>query len=129
MRHIVKTTVVLCLLTSGLSGCATHSTSLYRWGEYENLIYSMYIEPGTADPRTQVNTLTADIQKAAAQGKAVPPGVHAHLGFMYALLGNTGLSQREFIEEKTLFPESAAFIDGMMNRALANKENNNAPTE
>lgn len=123
---LLKTIFILTILSSGITGCATRNANLYHWGEYENLIYSMYIEPGTADPRTQVNTLTADIQKAADYGKAVPPGVHAHLGFMYALLGNSGLSQDAFNEEKALFPESAVFIDGMMKRALANKETTHA---
>ena len=109
-----------------LAGCATNQNTLYYWGEYETLIHDMYLEPGTADTNTQVQKLTADIQKAEANGKAVPPGVYAHLGFMYALLGNLGLSEDAFNEEKARFPESTVFIDGMMKRAMKNKEANHA---
>jgi len=101
-----------CLITSG---CVT-SESLYYWGEYENIIYQMYIEPGAADTAAQVAKLKEDINKASAAGKPVSPGLHAHLGYMYFMQGDTHAAALEFETEKKLFPESAKFIDGLMGR-------------
>jgi len=129
MNNKLKNYLLLSILMFGFSGCVPNKPTLYHWGEYENLVYDMYIEPGTADANTQVAKLTTDIQKAASHGKPVPPGIYAHLGFMYALLGNTGLSQDAFNEEKARYPESSVFIDGMMQRAKNNMETNNALTE
>ena len=104
--------LVSCLI---LTGCAT-SESLYFWGDYEDLVYQMYIEPGAADPATQTQKLKEDISKASAEGKPVPPGMHAHLGYMYFLQSDTHAAVREFETEKKLFPDSAKFVDGLMGR-------------
>ena len=126
MRSILKIALIISVASSFLAGCATNQSNLYYWGEYETLIHDMYLKPGTADPTAQVQKLTTDIQRAEARGKAVPPGVYAHLGFMYALLGNMALSKDAFTEEKNRFPEAAIFINGMMKRAMNNKEENHA---
>jgi hypothetical protein len=97
-----------------LNACA--SRDVYYWGHYEGLVYDMYAKPGEADPGTQVAQLTEDIDKAHAAGKPVPPGVHAHLGYVYYQQGNLGGAEQEFQTEKTLFPESASFIDGLLQR-------------
>lgn len=118
---IIKTNSVILFLavlsSSLLSGCMSQPT-MYYWGEYEGLIYSMYTEPGTAEPKVQIEKLTTDIQQAKDSGKKTPPGVHAHLGFMYAAEGNSKLAKEAFAQEKAMFPESSKFIDGMMKRAL-----------
>lgn len=103
--------VVSCLIM----GCAT-SQPLYYWGNYEEIIYQMYIKPGSADPGSQVQKLKEDVNKASSEGKLVPPGVHAHLGYMYFLQGNTHDALLEFEAEKKLFPESAKFVDGLTGR-------------
>jgi hypothetical protein len=99
-----------------LSGCAQQPKPLYHWGDYENLLYVMYTEPGSADPDMQIEKLTADIQQAHAKDLRIAPGIHAHLGYMYALKGNMASAKTEFIKEKQLYPESATFIDGMLAR-------------
>ncbi len=105
------------LLASG-AGCAK-PTSIYRWGVYENLIYNMYANPGEADPSTQIAQLTADIARTHAAGQRVPPGVHAHLGFLYYTQGQVDLAYQEFSTEKELFPESTTFVDGLLARMQA----------
>ncbi len=105
--------VAACLL----AGCVTQPKDTYYWGSYEQLIYDMYNKPGSADPALQIDKLTADINAAEQAGKPVPPGVHAHLGMMFAMQGNVEQSQAAFLQEKTLYPEAAVLIDGMMARA------------
>lgn len=112
MRALQRLLPVVALCA--LSGCA--SPGLYYWGHYEDLIYDTYAKPGTADSGTQVAKLTEDIDKAHAEGKAVPPGVHAQLGYVYYQQGNLGGAEHEFQTEKQLFPESTVFIDGLLKR-------------
>ncbi|NDY72282.1 DUF4810 domain-containing protein [Desulfobacter hydrogenophilus] len=105
-----------------MAGCATNK-EIYYWGEYEQLIHDAYIKPGSADPATQIEKLNADIQKSEAMGKRVAPGIYAHLGFLYAVEGKDSQSKAAFKQEQTLYPESNAFIEGMLNRARQNEEN------
>jgi hypothetical protein len=118
------------LLFSALAaGCVSAPKDHYYWGNYEALILAMYAEPGSADPVMQIERLAADLQQAESTGKPAPPGLHAHLGFLYAMNGNVSQAEAAFNEERELFPESAVFIDGMLERALQNREVSNEPPE
>ncbi len=110
------------LVASLVCGCATRQPPLYSWGDYEQLVYEMYAKPGKAEPGVQVAKLSRDITRAEARGRRVPPGVHAHLGYMYYLQGNRDAAQREFAAERELFPESAAFVDGLLTRLQENEQ-------
>jgi hypothetical protein len=99
-----------------LASACGQSPALYRWGEYESLVYDMYMRPGKADPTTQIARLNEDIERAEAQGQHVPPGVHAHLGYLYYGQGQRDAAYEQFTIEKTLFPESATFVDGILAR-------------
>lgn len=118
-RSMKAVMVMVALLF--LAGCAGKQTH-YHWGEYESIVQSMYVEPGSQDPATQIEKLTTDIQQAENKGKPVAPGIYAHLGFMYAIDGKVELSTAAFEQEKALYPESAIFIDGMLKRANMSKE-------
>lgn len=122
MNNRVRALVILAIFPYALTGCISHPKEGYYWGHYEQLIHDMYIKPGSADTSTQVQRLTQDIQQAQSVGKPIAPGIYAHLGFMYALKGNLSQAQDAFNEEKSLYPESAVFIDGMMSRALKERK-------
>ena len=104
-----------------LSACATNN-KLYYWGDYEPIIYDMYANPGAADPQTQIEKLSSTIQQAQNQDKQIAPGIYAHLGMIYAQVGDMGLAKEALNEEKALYPESAAFIDGMFSRMEKGKQ-------
>jgi hypothetical protein len=112
--------LIFCIIAGG---CATAPTEHYHWGNYEELLLAMYVESGTADPFTQIDKLTVDIQQAENTGKLVPPGLCAHLGMMYALNGDVSQAEAAFYKERELFPESGVFIDGMMARSFAQGKN------
>ncbi len=114
-------TAVISLLL--ISGCAPKNHSIYRWGVYEQLIYEMYAEPGKANPDTQLAILSADVERTLAEGKRVPPGVHAHLGYLYYLQGNKAVAINEFSTEQALFPESTIFIDRILKRLQGSNNN------
>jgi hypothetical protein len=98
-----------------LTGCGGPKT-IYSWGSYEGLVYDMYAKPGKATPELQAAKLEEDFQKARAQNKPVPPGFHAHLGYMYFELGKADAARQEFETEKANFPESAVFMDRLLAR-------------
>jgi hypothetical protein len=109
----------MCASFLVLAGCASTETQYY-WGEYEDLVYKTHHTPGEVPPNVQIEKLRADIDKAEAAGKPVPPGVYAHLGLMYAADGNKELALQSLMKEKELFPESAIFIDGIIERSFTN---------
>jgi hypothetical protein len=114
---MVPNKVILCITVLLLVSCASNKNQYY-WGEYEDLIYKTHHTPSEVPPSEQIETLLADIDKAEAFGKRVPPGVYAHLGFMYAADGNKELALQSLIKEKELFPESATFINGIIQRSI-----------
>lgn len=99
-----------------VTGCATQK-NLYYWGEYEPIIYDMYVNPGEADPQTQIEKLTRTIQRAQNSDLQVAPGLYAHLGMIYAQVGDVGMAKEAFSEEVKLYPEAKTFVDGILNRS------------
>ncbi|TVZ41548.1 hypothetical protein P886_0894 [Alteromonadaceae bacterium 2753L.S.0a.02] len=108
----------LLSLLGCLAACTnTPTQNLYYWGDYEQLIYDWYHKPGSAVPSEQIYKLNEVISRAEQEGKAVAPGIFAQLGMMYAMVGNPAAAEQAFREEKARFPESAVFIDGLLERS------------
>ena len=99
-----------------LTGCVTPNPPLYRWGEYEDLIYAGYKNPGSSDPVTDANILAEDMARTEAEGKQVPPGVRVHLGYLYYSQGRDNEARALLEQEREVFPESQVFIDGLLAR-------------
>jgi len=95
-------------------GCA--SNTIYQWGDYENLLYKRYTKPGSVTPQEEITELENHLQKTYAKEKIPPPGMHAHLGFLYITSGQYDRAIEHFNVEKKLFPESSHFIDGLIDR-------------
>ncbi len=109
----MKRLLCLSMLTCLLTGCNLRQP-LYHWGRYEELLYALYFRPGAADLSTQIQILSEDIDQAHASGRAVPPGVHAQLGYLFYQQGNVAAARRELEMEKTLFPESSRFMSYLL---------------
>lgn len=99
---------------AALAGCANQQPTLYTWGSYEDLIYVSYADPGKVSPEMQVEAMEKDYQGARAANKRMPPGWHAHLGYLYYQLGKIDQARQEWATEKAEFPESTVFVDRMM---------------
>lgn len=118
----MKSILPLLLLTAALlGGCQTAVKPLYYWGNYENQLYQTYRHPEKSGPAEQAAKLEEDLTKAAAQNLSPNPGLHAQLGFAYYQLGRLDAAEKEFTTEKTLFPESAVFIDRMLAKLKGTK--------
>ena len=96
------------------AGCVNQPKPLYSWGDYQTIIYKMYVKPGEATPAEQVGELTQDIEKAQASDMRVAPGVHAQLGYMAYLDGRPGMAAEQFEAERVLYPESTHFVDRLL---------------
>jgi hypothetical protein len=46
----------------------------------------------------------------------VPPGLHAHLGYLHSVAGNPAAARAHLEDEKTLYPESTRFCDYLLGR-------------
>lgn len=99
-----------------LYGCGGGSKNLYYWGHYEDSIFDMYIEPGKTSIADEILRLEEQIEKTDASEMSIPPGLHAHLGYLYVTEGDYATAIIHFQAEKAKFPESAHFIDGMIER-------------
>lgn len=112
--YVVLTCVALALLT----GCASSKKNMYGWNDYQPEVYNYF---KGSDAQAQIIVLEKNLEEFKAQNKAVPPGFHAHLGMLYAETGNVDRSSQEFIAEKTLFPESTAYMDFLLHKKDSGK--------
>lgn len=109
IRRLSLTAALSALLVLG--GCVATQPTLYRWDTFESQIYGHF--KGEA-PERQIARLEEQRQKHAAESKAVPPGLNAHLGLLYSQVGNADAAKQCFVAEKALFPESATFMDRLL---------------
>lgn len=115
-RQFAPALIVVAALVSACDPGPKKPTLNYHWGEYEGLVYDMYANPGEATPTVQVEKLAAQIEQTKSRGEPVPPGVHAHLGYMHYISGNIDAALIEFEEERAAYPESSTFIEGITSR-------------
>jgi hypothetical protein len=110
-----KSLFLLLVVATVLTACA-RKPLLYRWGSYNEQIYVMYRDPGKAPPEKQLEDLERDYQRARAANKPVPPGFHAHVGYLYFQSGKADQALQSFETEKALFPESTVYMDRLIAR-------------
>ena len=96
-----------------MTACASGPKPLYNWQAYQPNVYD-YFQTDASSTDEQIHALEVNIQEAAAKSTAVPPGMHAHLGLLYAKAGRQGQAKEQFGIEKQLFPESASFMDFLL---------------
>lgn len=119
LSAVIRTPKILTALLASLlllTGCANQRQSLYQWGSYENQIYTMYSDSNKVSAEEQILKLESDYQKAQSANKSVPPGYHAHLGFLYFQTGKTDQALQSLQTEKALFPESTVYMDRLIAR-------------
>ncbi|MDR5737010.1 MULTISPECIES: DUF4810 domain-containing protein [unclassified Caballeronia] len=96
-----------------LTGCATQGAApLYQWDGYQPQVYEYF--KAQKSPTEQIDALEKARQQILAKGKALPPGFHAHLGTLYASIGQTDSARQELTAEKEQFPESSVYMDFLL---------------
>lgn len=93
-----------------LAACNSTTPPVFYYGDYQTAVYQ-YFKGDELSIDEQISIVQNVIEQAAVNGLPVAPGVHAHLGLLYFESGNpaSGIAQLE--QEKTIFPESASYID------------------
>ena len=118
MRRTIFPRLAICFWAACVllvSGCATTTEQpLYYWGDYQKQVYGHFTKE--VGPEEQISTLEAGLEKASASGRPVPPGYNAHIGILYAQTEHTDKMLNYFTAEKTLYPESAAYMDFLMRK-------------
>jgi hypothetical protein len=103
----------LALLALAAS-CASGPEELYLWGSYEECVWGTC--SGEAAAAEEIRLLAEDVERARSEGQKDPPGLHAHLGYLYLVTGNPESAASEFRTEKELWPESAVFMDRLLEK-------------
>jgi hypothetical protein len=104
------------------AGCTNYTTH-YHWGNYDNVVLKGFLDQDNMTAARQISLLEQDIEKAQVKNMPVAPGVFAHLGMAYALLGEKAKSELAFEEEVRRFPEAKIMIEGMLSRSKKSKKN------
>lgn len=106
LRYLIAIIVLLAF-----AGCATQS-SLYYYGDYSYKYYKMVKKQDETSKANFTKTLNTIITKSKDQyKKPVPPGIYCDYGMMMASQSNIEEAHKYFNLEKTTWPESAKFMD------------------
>jgi hypothetical protein len=112
---ICKAVLLTLVVSAALTGCKT-TEPLYHYGDYQQTVYS-YFKGNETSASEQIGVLEQAIEMAGTKGKAIAPGVHAHLGMLYFESGSPEQGSMHFEQEKALFPESTVYIDFLLKSA------------
>lgn len=112
-KRVCAAAALLCLSLTA-PGCG--SSTYYSWGNYQDHLYNLFLESEDMDPADEIGQLVELIERAGHGDKPVPPGVRAHLGFLYYRVGNEVESMRWLEAEKAAYPEATVFVNGMQAR-------------
>jgi hypothetical protein len=95
-----------------LSGCATRSSGLYRWGDYDKALYEAYKEPEkTTELVLNLENLTTGVEKERLR---MPPGLYAELGTLYLQMGELDKALAMYARERDTWPESKGLMDALI---------------
>lgn len=111
-----RTALITALPLLALTACANQQPTLYGWGNYQQEVYQYFKSDASKSPEEQILAMQESAQKVSAKGQKLPPGFHAHLGLLYASTGKEDLAVAELENEKTLFPESAGYMDFLLRK-------------
>lgn len=105
-------TAALALALSGVSCTSTY----YDWGRYEDSVFAVTARPDGFDLGAEIDALEKQIEVSMNKERPIPPGLHAHLGYLHSVAGNPAAARDHLEREKTLYPESARFVDHVLAR-------------
>jgi hypothetical protein len=110
--------LALAPLLLALAACATGAgeNPRYEWASYEKSAWRLAENRDGISIADEIRVITIGIEQADAHARLVPPGVHAHLGYLYAITGNPDSAIQQFEIEKQLYPEATVFLDGCIQR-------------
>ena len=100
-----------------LSACSNQPKPLYNYGDYSDSYYGAKKNVSEESMIELQKAIEYSIENTAesASGR-VPPGIYANLGYMYLKSGKNAEAISYFEKEKSLYPESAHFMNRMIQK-------------
>src|SRR5438093_1390282 len=86
--RIAGVLVSACLVALALTLSASCTTTYYDWGRYEDSVYQVTRQPDGFDLAAEIDSLEKQLEQRAAKERPVPPGLHAHLGYLHTVAGH-----------------------------------------
>jgi len=108
---VIRSTAIALVLV-----CASCTTTHYDWGRYEDSVYAVTLRPDGFDLAAEIDALEQQIDQSLDAERPIPPGLHAHLGYLHSVAGNPVAARDHLEREKSLYPESARFVDHVLAR-------------
>jgi len=106
----MRSSLLIVFLLLGLTGCA--QTGLYKWGGYEQGLYSSYKDPTKIEGlRT---ALESHIKEMETTNQKVAPGLYAELGTLYLQSGLSEKAIAMYTKERDTWPESKGLMTAMI---------------
>lgn len=122
MNKICRALLVV-LLAAVFAGCAPQKASMYYFGKTDATLYATKKNPTEENFLKLQQSLEDVITQSQQRGLKVPPGIHAHLGYLYLLEKKTDQATASFSEERRLYPEAGVFMERMIEKTkVSSKE-------
>lgn len=97
------------------SACASSvSDAGYYWGNYSKTSYLLVSEPSDESLQIHLEGLEKIVEESKDRELRVPPGIYAEIGYALTKLGRENEAARFFHMERQLYPESAPFLDAVV---------------
>lgn len=109
--------LVLPIVIMIITGCATQPKALYAYGDYSDSYYAYKKHPTPESLLELQKSMEIAIENTSnSLSGRVPPGMYANLGYLYLKAGKPSDAISNFTKEKSIYPESALFMNRVINK-------------
>lgn len=117
---------ILIILSFIISGCSNQPKPLYTYGNYSESYYASKKDVSADTALELQKSIEFAIENAGeSRSGRVAPGMYANLGYIYLKGGKTDKAIESFKKEKSIYPESAHFMDRMIKKIEASEGKQN----
>lgn len=106
---------LLVIVCSAMTGCASKDYVYCHDLSYSESMY-MYLKKDP-DYQKQLELMDVYFKEAESSGKKVAPGAYAHYALLKSKVGNNAESVKYLEMEKETFPDSAFYMNQLLNDA------------
>lgn len=110
MKHILTMASTALLLVACAQTQPTNT--IYYWGNFQRQQYETL--NNAISPQEQIANMEQYFLEAQINNGQAAPGTHAHLGLLYAKVGNMAGAKTHFEKEKEIFPESTTYMNFLL---------------
>ena len=105
--------IIIAMMGLLIVACSSNQ-NMYQWGggAYASSVYTALTDE--SNPQEELKKLEEIVQNP--ERKKIPPGLYAHMGLLYAKVGDTEKAFGFYQKEVELYPESRQFIEFISNK-------------